>query len=40
MPINKLALIRYKVIDSCLQNRYRQWTLEDLVQACSEALYE
>ncbi len=40
MPINKLALIRYKVIDDCLQNRYRQWTLEALVEACSEALYE
>jgi predicted DNA-binding transcriptional regulator YafY len=40
MPINKLALIRYKVIDNCLQNRYRQWTLEDLVEACSEALNE
>lgn len=40
MPINKQALIRYKVIDQCLQNRRRRWTLEDLVEACSEALYE
>jgi predicted DNA-binding transcriptional regulator YafY len=40
MPINKQALIRYKVIDQCLQNRRRKWTLEDLVEACSEALYE
>jgi len=40
MPINKLALIRYKTIDSCLQNRFRKWTLEDLVEACSDALYE
>ncbi len=40
MPVNKLALIRYKKIDSCLQNRLRKWTLEDLVDACSEALYE
>lgn len=40
MPINKLALIRYKTIDSCLQNRARNWTLEDLIEACSEALYE
>ncbi|MFN0200956.1 MAG: WYL domain-containing protein, partial [Bacteroidia bacterium] len=38
--MNKLALIRYKTIDNCLQNRYRKWTLEDLVEACSEALYE
>ncbi len=40
MPINKLALIRYKTIDSCLQNRFRKWTLEDLMEACSDALYE
>ena len=40
MPINKQALIRYKVIDQCLQNRQRKWTLEDLVECCSEALYE
>lgn len=40
MPINKLALIRYKTIDNCLQNRFRKWTLEDLIEACSEAIYE
>lgn len=40
MPINKLALIRYKTIDSCLQNRFRKWTLEDLMEAVSDALYE
>jgi predicted DNA-binding transcriptional regulator YafY len=40
MPTNRNALIRYKTIDNCLQNRYRQWTLEDLIDACSDALYE
>ena len=40
MPINKLALIRYKTIDNCLQNRYRKWTLNDLVEACAATLYE
>ncbi|MCB9260933.1 MAG: WYL domain-containing protein [Flavobacteriales bacterium] len=40
MAVNKNALIRYKTIDKCLQNRYRQWTLEDLIDACSDALYE
>ena len=40
MPANKNALIRYKTIDQCLRNRYRRWTLEDLVDACSDALYE
>lgn len=40
MPANKNALIRYKTIDNCLRNRYRRWTLADLVEACSEALAE
>jgi predicted DNA-binding transcriptional regulator YafY len=40
MPANRNALIRYKTIDKCLQNRYRRWTLEDLIEECSEALYE
>lgn len=38
MSINKLALIRYKTIDECLQNRFRKWTLEDLIDKVSEAL--
>ena len=40
MPINKNALLRYKTIDRCLRNKYRRWTLDDLVDACSDALYE
>lgn len=40
MALNKNALIRYKTIDKCLQNNYRQWTLNDLIEACSDALYE
>lgn len=40
MPVNRNALIRFRTIDQCLRNRYRKWTLEDLIEACSEALYE
>lgn len=40
MPVNRLALIRYKTIDNCLRNRFRKWTIHDLVEACSGALYE
>jgi len=40
MAVNKNALIRYKTIDKCLQNHFRQWTLNDLIEACSDALYE
>jgi len=40
MAQNKNALIRYKTIDKCLQNKFKDWTLEDLITACSDALYE
>lgn len=40
MPVNRNALIRYKTLDKCLQNRQRKWTLDHLIEACSEALYE
>lgn len=40
MSINKLALIRYKAIDECLRNRYRKWTLEDLIDKVADVLYD
>ncbi|GAA3510185.1 WYL domain-containing protein [Aquimarina addita] len=40
MALNKNALIRYKTIDKCLQNNNRQWMLNDLIAACSDALHE
>jgi predicted DNA-binding transcriptional regulator YafY len=40
MAVNKLALMRYKTIDTCLRNRFRKWSLEDIIQAVSDALYD
>lgn len=40
MPANKNALIRYKTIDNCLRNKYCRWTIDNLVDACSDALYD
>lgn len=40
MPANRNALIRYRTLDNCLRNRFRKWTLNDLIEACSNALYE
>jgi predicted DNA-binding transcriptional regulator YafY len=40
MPVNRNALIRYKTIDACLRNRRKKWTLEKLIDAVSDALYE
>lgn len=40
MPVNRNALVRFKTIDNCLRNRHRKWTLQDLIDACSDALYD
>ena len=40
MPANRNALLRYRTIDRCLRNRARRWTLDDLIAAVSDALYE
>lgn len=40
MAQHKNALIRYQTIDKCLQNNNRRWSLDDLISACSDALYE
>lgn len=40
MPLNRATLIRISTIDRCLQNRYRRWTISDLIDACTDALAE
>ncbi len=40
MPLNRNTLMRIRTIDACLQRRQRRWTLEDLRQACEDALYD
>lgn len=40
MPHSKNSLLRYKTIDSCLCNRRRKWTLQDLIKACEQALHD
>jgi predicted DNA-binding transcriptional regulator YafY len=40
MSTNKLALIRYKTIDECLKNRFRKWSLDDIIEKVANALYE
>lgn len=40
MSSNKNALIRYKILDKCLKNKFKKYTLEDLMNECSDALFE
>ena len=40
MATNKHAMIRYQALDACFSNKYRRFYIEDLVDACNEALKE
>ena len=40
MPVNKHALIRYRTLDKCFSNFARRYYIEDLIQACNDALYQ
>ncbi len=40
MPQNKNASFRYRVINHCLRNQFRQWTLEDLIAEVAEQMHE
>lgn len=37
---NRNQLMRIRTIDACLRRRNRTWTIDDLVEACEDALYE
>lgn len=40
MPTNRHAVVRYQVIDRCLQQRHKKWTATTLAEACADALAE
>ena len=40
MPISKNAIIRYQALDKCFRNPGRRYFMDDLVEACNEALLD
>lgn len=40
MATNKHAQIRYQALDRCFRNTGRKYFIEDLVEACNQAIYE
>lgn len=40
MATNKHATIRYHAIDKCLSNPGRRYSIDDIVEACNDAIYE
>lgn len=39
MATNKHAMIRYQALDKCFRNKYRRFYINDLIQACNQALH-
>jgi predicted DNA-binding transcriptional regulator YafY len=39
MPINKHQIIRYQALDKCLRNNGKRYFIEDLIDACNDAIY-
>ena len=40
MPVNKNAYIRYRTLDRCFRNKQRRYFIQDLIDACTEALVD
>jgi predicted DNA-binding transcriptional regulator YafY len=39
MPANRNALLRYQIIDKCLNNRSRRWTWKDILDKVNQGLF-
>lgn len=40
MSTHKYPMIRYRALDRCFGNKYRNYAIWDLVQACNDAIYD
>jgi hypothetical protein len=40
MPTNKHATIRYQTLDRCFSNPGRKYYIDDLIEACNNAIFE
>lgn len=38
MPVDRQVQLRYTVLNKCFRNRYREYTIDDLVEECNKAL--
>jgi len=40
MPLTGHAAIRYQALDRCLSNRYKEFHIDDLLEAYAQAIYD
>lgn len=38
MLVDKHVLLRYHVLNKCFRNKYKEYTIDDLVDECNKAL--
>ena len=38
MPVDRQVTLRYQVLNKCFRDLYREYTIDDLVEACNAAL--
>ena len=38
MPVDKQVQLRYEVLNKCFRDLYREYTIDDLVDACNKAM--
>ena len=38
MPVDKQVFLRYQILNKCFRNRYKEYTIDDLVDECNKAL--
>ena len=38
MPVDKQVQLRYEVLNKCFRDLYREYTIDDLVEACNKAM--
>lgn len=38
MPVDKQVMLRYQILNRCFRNRYREYTIDDLVNECNKEL--
>ena len=38
MPVDKQVQLRYEVLNKCFRDLYRDYTIDDLVDACNKAM--
>lgn len=40
MPVDRQVFLRYQILNKCFRNKFREYTIDDLVEECNKALFD